>query len=76
MVCGFCCRYKRRGVDENGHVANYVETEQSLVHRSHRVSFLQVRGSAPLYWSQPGLKYRPPPRLDKGKDCKLEYPNY
>ncbi|XP_077289295.1 phosphatidylinositide phosphatase spermathreecae isoform X2 [Arctopsyche grandis] len=60
-------RYKRRGVDENGYVANYVETEQSLVHRSHRVSFLQVRGSAPVYWSQPGMKYRPPPRLDRGE---------
>lgn len=62
----FSNRYKRRGIDENGHVANYVETEQSLAHHAHRVSFVQVRGSAPLYWSQPGLKYRPPPRLDKG----------
>ncbi|KAJ6640021.1 Phosphatidylinositide phosphatase SAC2 [Pseudolycoriella hygida] len=23
------------------------------------------RGSVPVYWSQPGYKYRPPPRLDK-----------
>ncbi|KAG0711962.1 Phosphatidylinositide phosphatase SAC2 [Chionoecetes opilio] len=25
----------------------------------------QVRGSVPVFWSQPGYKYRPPPRLDK-----------
>ena len=24
-----------------------------------------TRGSVPLHWSQPGYKYRPPPRLDK-----------
>lgn len=29
------------------------------------MSFTQVRGSVPVYWSQPGYKYRPPPRLDK-----------
>lgn len=27
---------------------------------------MQVRGSVPVYWSQPGYKYRPPPRIDKG----------
>ncbi len=57
-------RYKRRGVDFDGHVANYVETEQITVYHNYVVSFLQVRGSIPLYWSQPGIRYRPPPRLD------------
>ena len=33
----------------------------------HRVSFVQVRGSIPVYWSQTGVKYRPPPKLDKGR---------
>lgn len=60
-------RYKRRGIDEDGHVANYVETEQILSLRQHQISFTQIRGSVPLYWSQPGYKYRPPPRIDKGK---------
>uniref|UniRef100_A0A1B0BH87 SAC domain-containing protein n=1 Tax=Glossina palpalis gambiensis TaxID=67801 RepID=A0A1B0BH87_9MUSC len=58
-------RYKRRGVDENGNCANYVETEQILSFRHHQLSFSIVRGSVPIYWSQPGYKYRPPPRLDK-----------
>ena len=60
-------RYKRRGIDEEGHVANYVETEQILSLRQHQISFTQIRGSVPLYWSQPGYKYRPPPKIDKGK---------
>ncbi|XP_059468988.1 phosphatidylinositide phosphatase SAC2 isoform X2 [Neocloeon triangulifer] len=59
-------RYNRRGVDEEGKVANYVETEQIISYLDHQVSFVQVRGSVPVYWSQPGIKYRPPPRIDKG----------
>ena len=35
-------RYKRRGVDTDGHVANYVETEQILVYHHYVLSFLQV----------------------------------
>ncbi|KAF5276553.1 hypothetical protein FQR65_LT03983 [Abscondita terminalis] len=60
-------RYKRRGVDDNGEVANYVETEQIVTYHHHEVSFVQIRGSVPVFWSQPGYKYRPPPRLDKGE---------
>lgn len=53
-------------MDEKGNCANYVETEQILTFRHHQLSFTQVRGSVPIYWSQPGYKYRPPPRLDRG----------
>lgn len=52
-------RYKRRGIDEDGHVANYVETEQILSFGEHQMAFVQIRGSVPVYWSQPGFKYRP-----------------
>ena len=48
-------RYKRRGIDLDGYVANYVETEQIIeVAGDHIVSFVQTRGSIPVYWSQPG----------------------
>lgn len=60
-------RYKRRGLDEHGHCANYVETEQILQYKSHVVSFVQIRGSIPLFWSQQGYKYRPPPQIHKSK---------
>ncbi|XP_075986517.1 phosphatidylinositide phosphatase spermathreecae isoform X2 [Anticarsia gemmatalis] len=65
-------RYNRRGIDGTGKVANYVETEQivSIICSDsiHRASFVQVRGSVPIFWSQPELKFRPPPRLDKSED--------
>ncbi|ROT62709.1 phosphatidylinositol-3-phosphatase SAC1 [Penaeus vannamei] len=53
-----------RGIDQEGAVANYVETEQIIEFRDFRSSFVQTRGSIPLYWSQePNLKYKPPPRI-------------
>uniref|UniRef100_A0A8W8IR31 SAC domain-containing protein n=1 Tax=Magallana gigas TaxID=29159 RepID=A0A8W8IR31_MAGGI len=60
-------RTKMRGLDETGACANYVETEQIIRFSHHVVSFLQIRGSIPVFWSQSGYKYRPPPRLTKGK---------
>lgn len=61
-------RYKRRGLDDMGKCANYVETEQIFEHQAHIVSFAQVRGSVPVFWSQPGYKYRPPPCLDRDEE--------
>lgn len=53
-----------RGVDGNGYVANYVETEQILEVRGSKSSFVQTRGSIPLFWQQaPNLKYKPVPKL-------------
>ncbi|KAI3382435.1 hypothetical protein SNEBB_003487 [Seison nebaliae] len=54
-------RYRTRGTDANGRVANYVETEQILYIPEHNVitSFVVVRGSVPLFWKQPGKDYRP-----------------
>ena len=50
-----------RGVDDDGNVANFVETEQSLLHEDGRqTSFVQIRGSMPLLWSSPVcVKYTP-----------------
>ncbi|XP_028178083.1 phosphatidylinositide phosphatase SAC2-like, partial [Ostrinia furnacalis] len=65
-------RYNRRGIEPGGKVANYVETEQivSIVCSDsiHRASFVQVRGSVPIFWSQPDYKFRPPPRLDRTEE--------
>lgn len=70
-VNAFCVpagmRYKRRGVDTDGHVANYVETEQLIHVHSHTLSFVQTRGSVPVFWSQAGYRYNPRPRLEKGQ---------
>ncbi|KAL7064927.1 hypothetical protein AAHC03_05878 [Spirometra sp. Aus1] len=63
------CRFRRRGIDEHGSVANYVETEQILEVldgvNPHVTAFLQLRGSVPVFWSQSGIRYRPPINLDK-----------
>nr|XP_056705917.1 phosphatidylinositide phosphatase SAC2 [Euleptes europaea] len=66
-------RYKRRGVDKNGNVANYVETEQLIHVHNHTLSFVQTRGSVPVFWSQVGYRYNPRPRLDK---CEKETISY
>ncbi|XP_071402039.1 phosphatidylinositide phosphatase SAC2 isoform X2 [Centroberyx affinis] len=66
-------RYKRRGVDTDGHVANYVETEQLIHVHSHTLSFVQTRGSVPVFWSQAGYRYNPRPRLEKGEKETISY---
>ena len=54
-----------RGGDENGWVANFVETEQLLEVNGMVSSFIQTRGSIPLLWHQrPDLRYKPPPTLE------------
>ncbi|CAD5210214.1 unnamed protein product [Bursaphelenchus xylophilus] len=59
------CRYLRRGVDGEGNVANFVETEMMLNIFGHTLSFVQIRGSIPIYWSQRGYRYRPPLSIEK-----------
>ncbi|CAK6972029.1 phosphatidylinositol-3-phosphatase SAC1-B isoform X2 [Scomber scombrus] len=59
-------RYHVRGIDSEGHAANYVETEQVVQYNSAKASFVQTRGSIPFYWSQrPNLKYKPKPQISK-----------
>ena len=48
-------RYNCRGVDDEGNVANYVETEMILIKGKHACSYLQIRGSIPLFWEQTGI---------------------
>lgn len=63
-------RYFSRGIDAQGHVSNFVETEQIVLYdgastSQHVVgevelSFVQTRGSIPVYWAQViNLKYTP-----------------
>ncbi|KAL3231311.1 Phosphatidylinositol-3-phosphatase SAC1 [Nakaseomyces bracarensis] len=69
-------RYFRRGIDENGNVGNFNETEQILVVRKSGAnpevySFLQTRGSVPVYWAEiNNLKYKP--SLVLGDNSTLE----
>ncbi|KAI5462662.1 SacI homology domain-containing protein [Mariannaea sp. PMI_226] len=67
-------RYLRRGIDQEGFVANMVETEQLLSpsdwDASSRVySFLQIRGSIPLFWSQSPYSLKPIPMLQHSQEA-------
>ena len=61
-------RYLRRGVDDDGNTANTVETEQILSNpdwdpSKNLYTYLQVRGSIPLYFSQSPYAFKPVPVL-------------
>lgn len=63
-------RYRKRGINDQGRVANEVETEQivdaGIDWRSRQPvwsSVVQVRGSVPLYWSQQANPLSPKPEI-------------
>ncbi|GAA5845709.1 hypothetical protein JCM9279_006079 [Rhodotorula babjevae] len=47
-------RFNVRGVDDDGGVANFVETETILRTRDMCWSYVQTRGSVPLFWEEGG----------------------
>lgn len=61
-------RYLRRGIDDEGNVANNVESEQILSTQdwdpARKIfSLVQVRGSIPLFFSQSPYSFKPLPTL-------------
>jgi hypothetical protein len=55
-------RYFTRGIDTEGHVGNYNETEQIIysLDTASMTAFVQTRGSIPLFWAEVNnLKYLP-----------------
>jgi hypothetical protein len=54
-------RYFSRGIDANGNVSNFVETEQIVITAQGKIySFKQLRGSMPIFWRQViNTKYQP-----------------
>ncbi|MES1905170.1 MAG: Phosphatidylinositide phosphatase SAC2 [Paramarteilia canceri] len=56
-------RYLSRGVDNNGNVATFVETEQIVSCDHFYVSNIILRGSIPVFWSQNNSKFKPNPTL-------------
>lgn len=71
-------RYLRRGIDEDGNVANSVESEQILSPAdatwdpSAKVySFVQTRGSFPLFFTQSPYSLKPVPELRHSPDANF-----
>jgi hypothetical protein len=62
-------RYLKRGVSEQGKVANDVEHEQilhdeSMSTKGNFASYLQMRGSIPIFWSQESSVTVPKPPIE------------
>ncbi len=69
-------RYLRRGVDEEGNVANAVETEQLLfpvdAEWSAKIySFVQTRGSIPLFFTQSPYSLKPAPVIQHSLEANF-----
>ena len=72
-------RFLIRGADDNGNVANTVETEEILTYRDDEgnvniCSFIELRGSIPLIWTQePNLQLNPKicPKDDFSSNCEV-----
>ncbi|ROT41537.1 hypothetical protein SODALDRAFT_270662 [Sodiomyces alkalinus F11] len=70
-------RYLRRGVDDDGYVANAVETEQILSNaswdKSNKIySFVQIRGSIPLFFTQNPYSLKPAPVIQHSSRANYE----
>ena len=49
-------RYNTRGVNDDGNVANFCESEQIIIYKNILCSYCQLRGSAPIFFEQIGLR--------------------
>lgn len=49
-------RFNVRGSNDDGNVANFVETEQAIYLDDEVSSYVQTRGSVPIFWEQPGIQ--------------------
>lgn len=66
-------RFNVRGSNDEGHVANFVETEQVIYLDSELTSYLQTRGSVPLFWEQPGVQVGSHKvKLSRGFECSAD----
>jgi hypothetical protein len=68
-------RYLRRGIDDHGNAANCVETEQLLSSPSwagsNIFSFVQIRGSIPVFFTQTPYSLKPVPELQHSEAANL-----
>jgi hypothetical protein len=70
-------RYLRRGIDDSGHTANGVETEQLMTEldwkpTSKMYSFVQLRGSVPIYFSQSPYSFKPVPQIQHSTETNYD----
>eukprot|EP00347_Sterkiella_histriomuscorum_P019346 403341994 len=69
-------RFMSRGIDKDGNTSNFVETERiialyddELQSQIRLISYVQTRGSIPLFWtSKPTMKWSPPLKINMNID--------
>ena len=70
-------RYHTRGIDDLGNVANFVETEQIVYYSGQLCSYVQTRGSIPVFWRQQvNLKYKPRPAIETTQQTTTAFQNH
>ncbi|KAJ3019737.1 inositol polyphosphate 5-phosphatase [Thoreauomyces humboldtii] len=61
-------RLLSRGVNDDGHVSNFVETEFLLYNKFFTFSFIQIRGSVPVFWEQTGIQMTHKVTISRGAE--------
>ncbi|KAJ3256506.1 hypothetical protein HK103_005504 [Boothiomyces macroporosus] len=64
-------RFNARGIDDDGHVSNFVESEFLIYSKDYKFSFIQLRGSVPLFWEQTGLQVQHKVKLSRGIESTI-----
>lgn len=64
-------RFNARGIDDDGHVANFVETEFIYQNLSLRqvFAFTQIRGSVPAFWEQDSALINPKITITRSREA-------
>jgi hypothetical protein len=64
-------RFNARGIDDDGNVSNFAESEFILYYKGTQWSFLQLRGSVPLFWEQVGIQVSHKITIARGVESTL-----
>eukprot|EP01117_Protostelium_nocturnum_P016749 TRINITY_DN6701_c0_g1_i1.p1 TRINITY_DN6701_c0_g1~~TRINITY_DN6701_c0_g1_i1.p1 ORF type:complete len:1212 (-),score=389.34 TRINITY_DN6701_c0_g1_i1:62-3697(-) len=62
-------RFNARGVNDDGNVANFVESEQIVSCNGITTSFVILRGSVPIFWEQKMVRGKFRSALSRGKEA-------
>lgn len=49
-------RFRSRGIDDDGNVSNFVESETLFAHPDYTFSHIIIRGTVPVFWDQQGFQ--------------------
>lgn len=68
-------RFHVRGVNDDGAVANFVETEQVIFLEQKTISYILIRGSIPIFWEQTGVQVGAH-RLKISREYEVSHPAF